>query len=81
MICVRQGKGRKDRITLLSEQANEIVKRYCHQEKPEHWLFPGQSPRSHLTERSVQKVFEQAVIDSGIKKQVSVQRLSEIRLK
>lgn len=75
MIRVRQGKGRKDRMTLLSEQAYEMVKRYCQQEQPDHWLFPGQTPDSHLTERTVQKVFEQAVIASGIKKQVSVHTL------
>lgn len=75
MIRVRQGKGRKDRMTLLSEQAHEIVKRYCDIEKPDHWLFPGQTPGSHLTERTVQKVFEQAVIASGIKKQVSIHTL------
>lgn len=75
MICVRQGKGRKDRMTLLSEQAFEMVKRYCQQEQPDYWLFPGHTPGSHLTERTVQKVFAQAVIASGIKKQVSVHTL------
>lgn len=75
MIRIRQGKGRKDRMTLLSEQALEIVKRYYHQERPENWLFPGQTAESHLTERTVQKVFEQALIASGIKKQVTVHTL------
>jgi site-specific recombinase XerD len=43
--------------------------------KPEHWLFPGQHPDKHLTERSVQKVFDNARIDAKIRKDVSVHNL------
>lgn len=72
---IRQGKGRKDRYTLLSEIALEIVNRYCDQEKPVKWLFPGQQKECHLTERSVQKIFEHALIKSGIIKNVSIHSL------
>ncbi|WP_277528311.1 tyrosine-type recombinase/integrase [Cohnella rhizosphaerae] len=54
-LLVRQGKGRKDRVTVLSDHAVEIVKRYIRQDAPEQWLFPGQNKTSHLTERSAQK--------------------------
>lgn len=40
---IQQGKGRKDRFTLLSENAYEMVQQYVKQEKPELWLFPGQT--------------------------------------
>lgn len=72
---IRQGKGRKDRFTLLSDTAFEIVQRYSQQEKPEVWLFPGQTEGRHLTERSVQKNFEQVLVSSGVRKKVSVHSL------
>ncbi|MGU3470742.1 tyrosine-type recombinase/integrase [Paenibacillus sp. D51F] len=38
-------------------------------------MFPGQNGRQHLTERSVQKVFEQTRDRAGIRKPVSVHSL------
>lgn len=75
VLRVRQGKGRKDRITLLSDAAFRLVRKYIDQEKPEPWLFPGQTPGRHLTERSVQKVFEKALSASGVMKQVGIHAL------
>ncbi|MEK3917725.1 tyrosine-type recombinase/integrase [Paenibacillus sp. FSL H7-0331] len=72
---IRQGKGRKDRLTLLSDTALEVFLRYYQQEKPEIWMFPGQNKEKHLTERSVQKIFEQALVSSGVTKKVSVHSL------
>ncbi|MBE9916468.1 tyrosine-type recombinase/integrase [Paenibacillus donghaensis] len=72
---IHQGKGRKDRITLLSDTAMDIVQPYLQQEKPEKWMFPGQHPDRHITERTVQKVFEQARVASGIQKKVSIHAL------
>lgn len=67
---IRQGKGRKDRLTLLSDTALEVFLRYYQQEKPEIWMFPGQNKEKHLTERSVQKIFEQALVSSGVTKKL-----------
>lgn len=75
VVKVRQGKGRKDRQTLLSETAIAAVERYLEQAKPEGWLFPGQREGRHLTERSAQKVFEKALAEAGIRKQVSIHSL------
>ncbi|WP_442601837.1 tyrosine-type recombinase/integrase [Paenibacillus sp. KN14-4R] len=69
---IRQGKGRKDRLTLLSDTAMALMKQYIQKERPDIWVFPGQYPTSHITERSVQKIFEQARIASGIQKKVSI---------
>ncbi|MEY8744350.1 tyrosine-type recombinase/integrase [Bacillales bacterium AN1005] len=71
-LIVRQGKGQKDRRTLLSQLAWEIVQEYISEYKPHPWLFPGQSSDRHLTERSVQKVFEEARQHAGIVKKVSI---------
>ncbi|WP_245608689.1 tyrosine-type recombinase/integrase [Saccharibacillus sacchari] len=75
VVKVRQGKGRKDRQTLLSETANAVLDQYIQQEKPDGWLFPGQKEGRHLTERSAQKVFEKALIQAGIQKEVSIHSL------
>lgn len=75
LIHIIQGKGKKDRYTILSETALSILRQYVKVYKPEHWLFPGQHPDKHLTERSVQKVFGNARIDAKIRKNVSVHNL------
>ncbi len=74
-IRVQQGKGKKDRQTLLSEAALRAVRTYVEREQPMVWLFPGQDNRRHLTERTVQKVFDQAIRRAGIQKKVSVHAL------
>ena len=72
---VRQGKGRKDRYTLLSAAALRELDRYLDAERPQFWLFPGQDPRKPLTERTAQKVFEQALAKSGLRKEVTIHSL------
>ncbi|WP_245640216.1 tyrosine-type recombinase/integrase [Paenibacillus dakarensis] len=72
IVKVRQGKGRKDRFTILSEAAFMVLQEYMKVHTFEKWLFPGQPEGSHLTERSVQKVFTQALQRSGITKKVSI---------
>ncbi|WP_257031538.1 tyrosine-type recombinase/integrase [Paenibacillus sp. E222] len=67
-LLVRQGKGQKDRRTLLSNLAWDIVQEYIDEYRPNRWLFPGQSSDRHLTERSVQKLFEDARRRAGIVK-------------
>ncbi|MFS0727645.1 site-specific tyrosine recombinase/integron integrase [Paenibacillus sp. 1P07SE] len=74
-IRIRQGKGRKDRISVLSAAASRVVREYMEAWPKGEWLFPGQDQRRHLTERSVQKVFEQCRIQAGIEKRVSVHSL------
>jgi site-specific recombinase XerD len=55
-LIVRQWRGQKDRGTLLSNLARDIVQKNIVENRPNRWLFPGQSSDRHLTERSVQKV-------------------------
>jgi len=72
IISIRQGKGKKDRHTLLSRAASLLVKQYIELEKPSIWLFPGQNRRTHLHERSLQKVFTESLVLSGIQKKVGI---------
>ncbi|MHA6484088.1 tyrosine-type recombinase/integrase [Paenibacillus sp. strain BS8-2] len=77
-LIVRQGKGRKDRQTLLSEQAYLMLQRYASESTEyggKEWLFQGQYVGKHLTERTAQKIFEQALTASGINKKASIHSL------
>lgn len=75
LIHVRQGKGRKDRYTLLSEVTLEILNIYRKANRLDTWLFPGQSKDRHISERSVQKVFDRAREKAGIRKKATVHTL------
>ena len=75
LIRVRQGKGRKDRYTLLPKTILDELRAYWNAYRPTTWLFPGARPGRHLCERSVQKVFARAVKSTGIRKPVSVHSL------
>lgn len=72
LIHIRQGKGRKDRYTILSQAALMQLRKYYKLEKPEICLFPGGKQGRHLTERSVEKIFQSACNQSGIRKNISL---------
>lgn len=74
LIHIKQGKG-KDRYSLLSDVAMEVLKEYVSYSKPEKWLFVGGQPDNHISERSVQTIFKTALIKAGIKKNLSVHSL------
>lgn len=75
LIHIRQAKGRKDRYTLLSGKALDVLREYLAKNEINHWLFPGQYKGSHISERTVQSVFKTACLKAGIKKDVSVHTL------
>lgn len=75
LIHVVQGKGRKDRYTLLSEVALNQLRKYYSLYKPEKWLFPGQNKSEFLTERTVERIFEKARVLAKINKKASVHTL------
>ena len=75
VIHIRLGKGRKDRITLLSEKAAGLLTQYYDFFDIQTWLFPGQIPNRPLTIRSAQKIFAKAVCRAGITKKVTIHSL------
>ena len=75
VIYIRQGKGRKDRYTMLSEIAAQFILEYYELFKIDKWIFPGQSGISHLTIRSAQRIFDKAVRHAGITKKISIHGL------
>ncbi|MBU3146754.1 site-specific integrase [Clostridium sp. CF012] len=75
LIHVVQGKGKKDRYTILSEIALEQLRRYYKLYKPETWLFPGQNSKEYITERTVQRIFKNACIAAKITTNATVHTL------
>ncbi|QKS46510.1 tyrosine-type recombinase/integrase [Paenibacillus cellulosilyticus] len=75
VIKIRQSKGAKDRYTVLSGAAYEILKVYMVREKPVHWLFPGAEPTKHLTERTMQHVFERTRDQLGLRSSATLHTL------
>ena len=63
IITIRQGKGRKDRITVLSEQALLILRDYYKKYQPKLWLFEGTNQNRYST-TSIRKIFKKSKINS-----------------
>jgi len=57
LIRVKQGKGRKDRYTLLSKSLLEELRIYWRRYQPGEWLFPGREKDEHLSYAAARKVF------------------------
>ena len=60
LIRVDQGKGKKDRYTILSKNLLADLRIYWSQYQPGKWLFAGQNPEKHLSEAAAQRVFSDA---------------------
>jgi site-specific recombinase XerD len=76
-ILIRQGKGRKDRFTILSKSNLDILTRYWHTYKPNHpenYLFLSRLGNP-ICPRAVQKLFEKYLKKAGIKKHATVHTL------
>jgi integrase/recombinase XerD len=71
LIQVRQGKGRKDRVVMLSPVLLKALREYARWYRPALWLFPGSDPAQALRVSSVQKVCKEAARKAGIGKKVS----------
>ncbi len=72
VIKITQGKGNKDRYTILSHRALMLLRQYYRSYRPEDWLFPGEPSSNHICVGTVELVFKKACEKSGIKKHVTV---------
>ena len=66
-----QGKGKKDRVVMLSPILLDTLRQYWRLAKPKYWLFPGRTPDQPISENDVFAVFHNAVRRAGITKHVS----------
>lgn len=73
-IRVEQGKGKKDRYTLLGTTTLKILREYVKVYKPIDWLFEGENG-SQYSPTSIRAFYRKAVKQVGIKKQVTVHTL------
>ena len=68
MVRVQQGKGRKDRYTILSKTALVLLRQYWRQYRPKEWLFEGQKEGTHICYTSIRQIFVEAMKRAGITK-------------
>ena len=68
LLRVEQGKGRKDRYTMLSPRLLEVLRTWFRAARPEHWLFPGWRTGRHLTAASLQVACRDACLRSHLAK-------------
>ncbi len=73
-IVIRDAKGNKDRITLLSQKALLLLREYYKQYRPREWLFEGVNGGKYST-TSLRKILQRAVAKAGIKKEVTLHTL------
>ncbi len=67
-IRVVEGKGRKDRYSILSEACLTELRNYYKAYKPDTWLFPSKDPERHIHQNTLNKVFHSAKSKAGINK-------------
>jgi site-specific recombinase XerD len=65
---VAQGKGRKDRDTLLSERLLEELRGYWRVYRPPRWLFPGRGGQHPLARSTAPCIYQVAKDRAGIHK-------------
>ena len=74
-VRISQGKGGKDRYSILSQTALEHLRQYWRKYRPTEWLFDGQKKDDHITTQTIQTIFYAAKKRAGITKPVSVHAL------
>jgi site-specific recombinase XerD len=68
LIRINQGKGKKDRYTLLSEVALKELRCYYRKYRPTTWLFPGRNNDSPIDTGTIQQIMKETKDRAGILK-------------
>ena len=68
VIRVEQGKGKKDRDTILSQQLLKELRIYWKACRPVNWLFPRKNSTQHISISAVQRIYNKAKKKEGITK-------------
>ncbi len=74
IVFIRNGKGRKDRQSILASTLAPIIGRYLKEYTPKFWLFEGQKG-DRYTASSLQKILQKACARANIKKHVRLHML------
>lgn len=75
LIRVHQGKGKKDRYTILSQKMLVQLRNYYKIYRPMDYLFSGANPLAAISIRTVQHIFKKAKGKTSIRKKASVHTL------
>ena len=71
LICVEQGKGRKDRFAMLSPQLLDVLRDWYRIARPRIYLFPGQDKIGPMTTRQLNRICHMAAELAGLPRWVS----------
>jgi integrase/recombinase XerD len=75
-IRIEQGKGRKDRYSLLTPTLLDALRDYVRRFRPTSWLFPNREDHnSRLAITSVQRAYTEAKCNAGIAKEGGIHAL------
>jgi site-specific recombinase XerD len=75
LIRVENGKGEKDRYTMLSQRLLGQLRAYWRVYRPGRWLFPGAGEHRHLHRYTAGRVYRVARDTAGIKKSGGIHTL------
>lgn len=73
-IIIRDAKGNKDRVTLLSQKLLVLLREYYRKYKPKEYLFEGADGGKYSI-TSIRKIFHRALAASGIRKEAHLHTL------
>jgi len=74
-IRVEQGKGAKDRYTLLSPRLLAELRRYWAAHRPKAWLFTARDPERPIYDHTVHRLYHAAKLRAGITKEGGIHSL------
>lgn len=75
VVCVRRGKGGKDRYVPLPQRTLHLLRVYWREHRPEYWLFPDRSGSKPIRRETVLKCIRAAAHDAKFTKPVSCHTL------
>jgi site-specific recombinase XerD len=75
LIRVEQGKGRKDRYVMLSQDLLDLLRQWWMVKRSRGWLFPGQQPGQPITTRQLNRACHAAAGAARLDKRVSMHTL------
>lgn len=70
VVNIRGAKGRKNKISLFSDNLLQLLRKYYKEHKPKKYLFKGQKGDKHSA-TSVANILKRAALKAGIRKKVT----------
>jgi site-specific recombinase XerD len=67
LIRVNQGKGRKDRYTVLSQALLEQLRSYWRDYRPGKWLFPNAAKTGPMSVDNARRMYYRTKVRAGVK--------------